>query len=1261
MKKWTKILAVILAVVLVVPTLSYVGNAADSVWGVVEDMGVTESDETGDGQISENALESNAAGTDGMTVSLPAGDTGEADPAQNETEDNEGTGDGDLNAANGAGETEDVSSKANIQAAAALSGSGQMVTEEEEASEGDDETNAETAEDTDGTQEVSGSLSDASDDTMSQMSLLPLSEVNAYLILSDYSEEELTSVPVDAVLEMLRDSEGNQMEIADSATTVWKYVKDDMDGIEVYEKYTIGNNETIDLSTGEDISTYTMELIIGSENQLDADNIRYQVKVYLLSTVTESVEYELYTQDEDGNRTEVEPSQVEVTTNTQLTMTVEVTQWTVVGHEENTEYYLGITSEADEHPYIQTDVYTFAEFYNYLYSTDAVSITDQILNQDMEEVDAGYLGVYDPTTSIYDTKNLFFLVYTDTLTGSLVNYACYAFCVSADETSYIEGHIYTCDGNEMTDVVCYDASEITINNVTVDLTTGAVAAADSVQGLYYMLEDGYSADDEYYCVLNAYGSTYGYDANSYVTKAVVGLYDSLEDAADAEDIKEELIPVDQTSVPRGYKANYNYGSKGVYFTVFFEDGSVWKVNVRTIEYMAEYDEAYVRSYTDAPIVGEADPWFQVTGVQQNGEALDTYIVENGKSINMDTMYGYGYQTVFINDEDADMSELQPDFWTADADRIEVYVNGTKINSGDTIDCSAGTVEFSVIIDGNVKNYMVSFIKKTSKSQLYVCGPNTREVFLDEYFEYKHDILIANVGGETLTGLRVELDATNCKLDSYWTVGGEGNDTLAAFTTTESTAKYGELSNLAKIRLLPDGEGEIEGTLTIYADGMVPIVITLTGRAQNPKIVTEDLTDAVKYVPYSCLVTTNNMYDWTDVTFSITSGELPEGVELNTSTGEIYGVAQETGEFDITVEAAFTSDTYTFESSSVDVTLTVLDNTNDNVYYETDDGYDILVSVGEDEDGTHDYILTEYDDEEFRSSGEMGEFIDLWLNGEKLEEGIDYTVASGSTKITIMKQTFENKANTSGSNTLAAEFRVNGDTSNTLKRTAQNFRISLASSSSSSDSTSSGSGSSTSSSGSTGSSSSSSSSGSSSSSSSTTTGSTSSSDGNTSSASSTTGSSSSTSSKYVTGIICIVDGDGNPISGLSLEMHSSVLTATTNQEGYASFSNLEFGSHTLYIKDENGNVAAQKSFTIQSGQSVSLSGDTVTVPRGGVFTLTVQYDGHDLTLLSVQTGNAQATDSVKTGDTATWICWIIIILIAFGGIMFFRRRMRKARA
>ena len=120
-------------------------------------------------------------------------------------------------------------------------------------------------------------------------SLLPLKEVNAYLVLNEKTDDELKSMNLDDVLSMLVDSNGNQITISSDATTVWRYVKSNEDGLEEYRQYNIGKNETIDLSVESGIKAYTIELIIGSSNQLDDDNIRYIIKVYVTNTIQEEI------------------------------------------------------------------------------------------------------------------------------------------------------------------------------------------------------------------------------------------------------------------------------------------------------------------------------------------------------------------------------------------------------------------------------------------------------------------------------------------------------------------------------------------------------------------------------------------------------------------------------------------------------------------------------------------------------------------------------------------------------------------------------------------------------------------------------------------------------------------------------------------------------------------------------------------------------------------------------------------------------------
>lgn len=874
-------------------------------------------------------------------------------------------------------------------------------------------------------------------------SILPLQEIKAYLVLNDYSEDELKSFPIASVLEMLQDKDGNPIAIDPDAKIVWVRFKDEEGNVIRDEYHEIDRSETVDLTDFEFSTGYKMELIVGSGNQLDPNNVRYIVRTFISGNLTESFTFEFYQEDAAGNRQKVVPTKQKTVGLEMFGITETSNIFTIPTHVIGTEYYLGINSIADEHPNVRVDIYKGLDYYY-----GGSPITNEILNQDMTKPGAGHKTTLDLSDDQNEVlaHNIYTWVLSDKDDGYVYGTRILVVYVT-NETLELSATASVYEDGIMKDVTVYRGSLAQLISMGYEGDTPTFGYA--VEQLCVMLDDGYTSGTYYVTVnldISKYGS--GAAAVSHITKVVEGLYSTLEEAENAPDVKDELFPGEAATLPCGSVFDWGNDEHGAYcyYTIFFDDGVVEQFEIVLLEYSKQVVTSQMVDYFESPVVGSEDPWFRVTGASRNGTALDTYIVENGKPINMDTIYGYGYQTIFINDSSVDLANITPTIWLADSERIKLYVNGSPFNEGDSIDCSAGTVQFTAIIDGHQKNYLVTFLKKEAVPKLFVYGPDSREVFLDEYFEYKHDILIANLGDAPLTGLRVELDATNCRLDDYWTVGGEGNDTLAPFTTTSTTTQYGELDNLAKIRLLPDGDGEIEGTLTIYADGQEPVVITLTGQARNPMITTTQESfasyKAVKYVPYAYLISTNNMYDWTDVNFSLT-GELPDGMEFFPETGEIYGVPQETGEFAITIEATFTSDTYTFESSTVELTLTVLENTNENVYLASDSNYEIKQAIGT-QTGEYDFVLETIEDTVFTSYGELVEFVDIWLNGKRLVEGVDYEKEEGSTKITIRSQTLEDEVNGDGSeNTIAMEFRTedeNTEGEGELKRTAQNFTV-----------------------------------------------------------------------------------------------------------------------------------------------------------------------------------------------------------------------------
>lgn len=216
-----------------------------------------------------------------------------------------------------------------------------------------------------------------------------------------------------------------------------------------------------------------------------------------------------------------------------------------------------------------------------------------------------------------------------------------------------------------------------------------------------------------------------------------------------------------------------------------------------------------------------------------------------------------------------------------------------------------------------------------------------------------------------------------------------------------------------------------------------VLLTRQGIAGNPDITTTtpdlNMTDVirVKYVPYSYTVETNNVDPANAVTFSIVEGKLAEGLQIYPATGEIYGMPMEAGEFRVKVRADYSNPAYL--PSYAELTLIVLDNTDDNVGIATDAGYDITQPV----EGFNRNIMPGEGSQTLVSQGEFAEFLDVYLDGEKLNSGTEYTAEAGSTRITILNQTLARGG--VGTHTLSVEFRTQ-DADRVLKRAAQNYRI-----------------------------------------------------------------------------------------------------------------------------------------------------------------------------------------------------------------------------
>ena len=584
-----------------------------------------------------------------------------------------------------------------------------------------------------------------------------------------------------------------------------------------------------------------------------------------------------------------------------------------------------------------------------------------------------------------------------------------------------------------------------------------------------MLEQGFPADVAYHMNMRLIvpdSDTIGRDNGlSYVKKAVVGYYSSeAEIPSSAADIKEQLFSYAYNE-GGGYTADF---SNGVTFTVVDNNGELYHYALTVIA----YDEATALAWGMG-----SSAYFSIDGATKaEGNRYEDRYASYLMPSKDDSYYDNGYLTVFLMDRSVDSetgrrsyvpvtdSKIRPLFYTHDGATVYASVDGSsavKQVSGETeVTFNPGKpIHYSVVAkDGKTtENYWVTFLTQQEGPKLFVNAVNDeshyatvdgqkmpqREVFLNKDYGYYHDVFFANIGDQNIEGLYVKLEnAQKVKLDDYWTVGD--TTTLSAFTTTESRdpdGNYvynGDLANFAKVRLVPENDelGIISGTLVIgyTGGGTIPIEevrIDLTGIAGDPMITTTSVVDGVKFVPYSSVIQTNSLHG--GMAFSVTEGALPDGLTLKPN-GEIYGIPTKPGEYEFTVKAVYNqNEKATCEQTYV---LTIQDNTDENVLAVNDgaQGYKLLDAV--DKDLSVSAIPSE--GVLFRSEGTFGDFVAFYLDGQKLVEGTDYDADEGSTRITIRAQTFKNAGN--GTHTIAAEFRAGGQADGEMKKTAQNVTV-----------------------------------------------------------------------------------------------------------------------------------------------------------------------------------------------------------------------------
>lgn len=860
------------------------------------------------------------------------------------------------------------------------------------------------------------------------MSLLPLEERYLQTIdLTEYTPVELTMVSAEYIFGNKGLADDDKVTLGDADKVAWTYDSygSDDDDYSISQK---GDKLNLSRNTTNGYSNWQM--IVGDADQLNMGNIRYLVSIrtkdsssWLIPTV--------YKQYEDGNRAKVSVSSSRYNDYKRSDRSMEESRGLYIEVpldelDRKTDAYVSLAINESMFPFGTTQYSSLKVYSGKTISAEA-DITAQILAQDMTAKDSGYLISADSSDDLWITIAAY------DSAGNLSG------CLPVELSLYRSGNdvdlhgLYDLIDDQWQRIGSYDYDYL--ENDDDDLNLRITKC-----NYTYALQDGYALDKEYYLKMEY--SRGGVTSSSSVTAAYIGQYSSIAQAADAgaAEIKNTLF---NQSDGGGYKANY---STGVYFTIFVgADGS-------EKQEIYQYQVKTAREEIGEPALSDST-YVRFTGLNdRSGNRVPCYPV----NIQEDTYGDYSYRTLLV-DEDIDLTDLAPVFYAPPG--INLYTDGNLEKSGESYhDFSQGAIHYTAGSESKKEqqNYWLQVVKKIDgNGGLYINSLNdpeahtqvkdgviysTREMVMDGRYDYQHDILLINTGTADIPALKAELASEQVELDPYWTL--KGDQVLLGFGSlkTDYQHSHGELQNFAKLRIKPkDGveRGDISGTLTISSGSTVLMVLNLTGTIGDPYITTTEIPDAVKYVPYSVMIQNNNKYDFNRTIYRLEDGTLPGGMRIYPN-GELYGIPQESGTFTFTVHM---ENTYNkFKPSEQTLTLNVKENTNLNVYNESDENYTIKEHLGREIGaGSRDYLLQHTNDQVYVSYGEFGDFIDLWLNGEKLTDGVDYTKESGSTRLTIKSQTFTTKAR-KGTNTIAAEFRVGGNRDNDLKRTAQNFRI-----------------------------------------------------------------------------------------------------------------------------------------------------------------------------------------------------------------------------
>ena len=154
----------------------------------------------------------------------------------------------------------------------------------------------------------------------------------------------------------------------------------------------------------------------------------------------------------------------------------------------------------------------------------------------------------------------------------------------------------------------------------------------------------------------------------------------------------------------------------------------------------------------------------------------------------------------------------------------------------------------------------------------------------------------------------------------------------------------------------------------------------------------------------------------------------------------------------------------------------------------------------------------------------------------------------------------------------------------------------------------------------------------------------------------------------------VKRNGQPMEGITIELHSTPKTNVTDSSGRFSFRDVECGKHSL-TAIENGRIIGYVEFVLAEGSTANLSLSdgiyTVTANKNEIginLTLNLEDDG-TMSIASVTGiqasgnpggGNQDNTNSPQTGDNTNLLLWLVLMVIAFAGFVATFVYSRKKR-